>query len=362
MCTLTQALTHARVLMPGMNDLEAPTAIGDSVPPTRTSGAESGPVRRRYWLLRGAILSGLTLAVVYRTQPDALAAVTVIPAWCWLLPGAAVLTAMWRLRRSPAWVGLLATGLVYFGLCVEQSRSLVRGALQIDRTSTVDRTWRIVSLNCHVGTAAVTQDLVPLSPDLVLLQESPLQPVLIELSQTLFGPSGAAVSTGDCSIIARGRLELVPTARDSRFIQARWEPVDRPPVMVFSLRLTPPSTRLDWWRPACWQAHRERRRLHRAQLTELSDAIAAVPDGMPVIVGGDFNSPAGDAAHQVLESHVRDSFGEVGCGWGCTFARDFPFHRIDQVWLSRDLRPLQGGAVRAEHSDHRAAVCDVVAL
>ncbi|MFV0443574.1 MAG: endonuclease/exonuclease/phosphatase family protein [Planctomycetaceae bacterium] len=309
--------------------------------------------------LFGSALMGGFLVLLYRKQPDWAAALTVIPAWCWIVAASGLLFASKSAFWSISWWLCLLSAILFAVLQVEQTYSLARGMFRLPpRETTPDRPWRIVSLNCHVGTSATVVDLKRWQPDVVLLQESPSQAGLTQIARELFGDAGSYVSTGDCSIVADGPLEPVPTDRLSRFVQARWSPRTGGRVMVFSLRLPPPSTRLDLWRPACWQSHRHRREIHRQHLDALAAAVAAVPVGMPVIVGGDFNSPADDAAQRPLTKQLQDSFDSAGRGWGQTFSRRFPFHRIDRIWLSSQLTPLRCGAMVSEHSDHRAAVCD----
>lgn len=303
---------------------------------------------------------GFVLTLIYWRQPDALAGLTAIPAWCWALPALVLLLETRQVVRSAAWAVCCSATILYLSLCVEQTFSLPRGVwLGTNVAAPASGVWRVVSLNCLVGTAAVIDDLLPLQPDVVLLQESPSQAAIDEMARRLFGESGTAVSTGDCSILARGPLTLVEAPRTARFVQALWRPPDGPEVMLFSLRLTPPPTRLDYWRASCWQVHRQRREDHRQQLQVLRSALDAVPDGTPIIAGGDFNSPARDAAHEQLRPRMADAFATAGRGWGGTFSRDFAFHRIDLVWLSPELTSLSVTAQVAEHSDHRAVVCDL---
>ncbi|MEZ6067656.1 MAG: hypothetical protein R3B90_18540 [Planctomycetaceae bacterium] len=40
----------------------------------------------------------------------------------------------------------------------------------------------------------------------------------------------------------------------------------------------------------------------------------------------------------------------------------FPFHRLDQVWLSSDLMPQSVVADRVPHSDHKLVTCRAVLL
>ncbi|MGC8784761.1 MAG: hypothetical protein ACP5RN_10320 [Armatimonadota bacterium] len=52
-------------------------------------------------------------------------------------------------------------------------------------------------------------------------------------------------------------------------------------------------------------------------------------------------------------------FGGAGAGWDNTITNEYPFHRIDQIWLSPNLRPLRVRAYRTQHSDHRIVMCEV---
>jgi hypothetical protein len=320
-----------------------------------------GQRRLDAWLLSIGVVAGAGLIGLYRTQPDAAAAVTVIPAWCWGVAAVAIAIVTRDRRRSFLWIAFLAVAALFVGLCVEPAQSLSRGWFT-GRPATPEsaRAVRVVSLNCHVGTADVIDDLEPLQPDLVLLQESPAEGHLRDIAGRLFGVEGGFVSTGDCSIVARGKLEMIPAPRDARFVMARWLPANGPEAVVASLRLTPPPTRLDYWRAACWAAHRRRRETHRDQLAELADALEHLPPGTPVIVGGDFNSPGGDPSHAVLSPRLSDAYASSGRGWGCTFSRGFPFHRIDQIWTSGQVRVLSLEVEVAPHTDHRAVICDVV--
>jgi len=83
------------------------------------------------------------------------------------------------------------------------------------------------------------------------------------------------------------------------------------------------------------------------------------PDGTPVIVGGDFNAPAGDRLFRVLRPRLRDSSPERPLGLSNTIVNEFPFARIDQVWIGPSFRAHAVLARKTEHSDHRLVVCDL---
>lgn len=355
------AMPHATSAAPASKSHSSP-AVTDK---PQTAAEQATPNRPRrfivsWCLVIGGSLLGLLLMASYLLQPDALAALTVIPAWCWVLPGAVILLEARPLVRSPWWVVCLAIWTGYVYTCVEQSHSLVRGwftSPSAEWTAPAAPPLRIVSLNCLVGSPSVVHDLQPQEPDLALLQESPSEAHLEGFARALFGDEGAVIGGHDCSIIARGRLARIPTPTGARWTQALWEPPAGSPVMVFSIRLSPATTRMDWWNPNCWSTHRGRRELHREQLDQLAAAIASVPAGLPIIVGGDFNSPAGDGAHELLRPRISDAFTTAGRGWGATFSQRFAFHRIDQIWLSPELTALDVQAEIAKHSDHRLVIC-----
>jgi vancomycin resistance protein VanJ len=129
---------------------------------------------------------------------------------------------------------------------------------------------------------------------------------------------------------------------------------------VISLRLAPALVRLDLWSPDCWREQSANRQARRRQLQRIVDPLADVPATSQLIVGGDFNAPAGDAVFRLLRPRLEDAFEQAGRGWGNTITSDAPFHRIDQVWTSPELRATDVRAERSEYSDHRMVVCDLI--
>jgi endonuclease/exonuclease/phosphatase (EEP) superfamily protein YafD len=100
-------------------------------------------------------------------------------------------------------------------------------------------------------------------------------------------------------------------------------------VEVFSLRLVPAVLRLDLWSPDCWREQTRNRRQRRVQLAAIGGRVASLPRHLPVILGGDFNAPQGDAAFRPLTPWLHDAFREGGRGWGDTITNESPFLRID---------------------------------
>lgn len=71
----------------------------------------------------------------------------------------------------------------------------------------------------------------------------------------------------------------------------------------------------------------------REALGNLVDALAETR-GMPTLVAGDFNTPAGSSLLEPLKQGFRDGFEQAGWGFGYTWPSRLPGLRIDQVYAS----------------------------
>lgn len=87
--------------------------------------------------------------------------------------------------------------------------------------------------------------------------------------------------------------------------------------------------------------------------------IKAAIDGrmdLPVILCGDFNEGAGSRTHNRLSEFLADTWKAVGNGAGYTFASSGPWQRIDFIWHSKHLRPLNVSVIKTNASDHMPVV------
>jgi endonuclease/exonuclease/phosphatase (EEP) superfamily protein YafD len=303
------------------------------------------------------------LAVCYVVRPDACAAITVVPVWAWTVPGI-VLTAFNLKGRGnrKGWLVLVAWVVFLFALA-EEPWSVARGLVHPGRfqpqRQPEEKTLRIVSLNCAIGNRPAAEEVLAYRPDIVLLQESPSRVAVEELAQRLFGAEAGIVYGVDASLIVHGRAvpaELTPGMR-GYFVQARVTMKSGQAIEVVSTRTLPAVFRADLWSPDCWREQARNRRTRREQLRIIAERIG--PISTPVIVGGDFNAPQGDAAARVLGPKLRDAFHVGGIGLGDTILNEFPFLRIDQIWISPDLDPVAVVARRTRNSDHRMVIGDL---
>jgi vancomycin resistance protein VanJ len=219
---------------------------------------------------------------------------------------------------------------------------------------------RVVSLNCAGGDPLAMAEVAAYRPDIVLLQEAPPGRDVVDLAGKMYGVDAAVVTALAPSIIVRGKIDRIPLPREltGSFAAGIATLPSGVTIEIVSLRLTPAVLRMDLFSPDCWREQTGNRRERRVMLQRLTEWLET-RHGRPLIVGGDFNAPQGDAVFSLLRPGLRDAFSEGGDGWPNTIINDYPFLRIDQVWLSRHFRCIRSVSRRTIHSDHRMVVCDL---
>ena len=209
----------------------------------------------------GLLLGFLTLCYVSRT--DALATVTVVPVWCWPLPGALLAGRYWKRRRTR---GLWALWGLFSLLFMDELRPLTHPLRWLSAPSITQKatgTWRVVSLNCAGGDPKVAEEVRAWKPDVVLLQEIPSPESVRALAKKLYGSRDACVLGLDTAVLSRNLTAMpLPRALQRYAIVAQ-----TPQGTVASVRLTPSILRVDFWSPECWKAHTENRQTRCTELT-----------------------------------------------------------------------------------------------
>lgn len=336
-------------------------------PPTKAEArGATAPSSRPRLVATGLSASMIAaLSACYGGRFDSCAAITVFPAWAWMAPGLAIAPLGVRREGNRGVVAVAVAWLVFLLAFAEEPWSLMRLATSPDRgweeARGRGRAFRVVTLNCNIGNRGAADEVAGYDPDIVMLQESPGREAVEGLASELFGPEAGSAHGVDASLIARGRVipADLPASLRGTCVQARVLLESGVEVEVISARLVPAVFRLDLWSPDCWREQAENRRKRRGQMQALALQIAAVPEGIPVVLGGDFNAPQGDAVFRELRPRLHDTFAEGGRGWGNTIVNDLPCLRIDQVWASGSLRAANVVARRTRGSDHRLVACDL---
>jgi endonuclease/exonuclease/phosphatase (EEP) superfamily protein YafD len=312
----------------------------------------------------GSIALCLAVAIVFWLQPNPCAAMLVLPRWMWILPGLILAALGWTRQRKKAALVAIILWLLYIIFFAQEIRSLFRFPHHSASDPKNASALRVISLNCNGGNEKAAAEVSDYHPDLVFFEESPLRPIVKAMATRLLGPEAESLGGSDVSIIARGKLTPIPVEypESAPFAHARIQFASGPIVDVFAVRLQPYNIRADLWSPDCWRNQCKIRQQQRSQFERLEREIAKIPSDIPVIVGGDFNLPAGDKLFDGLCSRLTDTFRQRGNGWGDTLDNDFPVLRIDQVWSDQHFHVASVEARRTQNSDHRMVVCDLSCL
>lgn len=303
--------------------------------------------------------TGAAVSCIWR--PDALAALTLIPAWCWLVAGLVSTLPAWRLRHRRVAGTLVVLWIAFAVGWVEELSSVVRLVTVAVRSRAFPESpgLRIVTLNCDSNERCIA-DLQRVKPDVVLLQEAPGKQALTKMTDELFGEVGSFVAGGDTAILARGAIRESFVDRSKHYVVGSVVLLDGREFRCVSLRLAPPPSRLDFWNGGFWSDHRALRNLHRRQLRQIMTHVHERVGSPPLVVGGDFNTVGLDRALDELRPKLTDAFDGRGTGWGATGTNDWPLFRVDQIWSDSGLVPIQVFAKKTTSSDHRLVVCDAV--
>ena len=297
------------------------------------------------------------LGVLYWFRPDPFAALTVLPAWSWLLLALPMVFG-WR-RANRRWMTMAAVAwLLFAAVHVEEPSSLARGWFHPIGDDKPTGALRVVTLNCGGRHAAALEETLPLNPDILMLQEPPSRPETELFCKRLFGPAGETRYDVDTAILIRGNLiDVRKSGSRIFFSHAQADMTGFGRVDLVSLRLDTGHVQLNLWSPDCWRTHYRWRLRQLAQMREIS---AELPDQTPLLVAGDFNAPQKDRIFSLLPAGMHDAFACAGKGIGNTILNEFPVLRIDQIWVSSHFQVVQSFARRTRASDHRLVVADLV--
>lgn len=305
------------------------------------------------------------VALCYALRRPGLDPIVIWPFFFWSGPLAALGLALWPLLRTRLSVLVVGYALALTLLIAEEPaillHTLVRPGHELSRQErATGGLLRVVTMNCGGGDEVAILDALAQDPDIVLLQEGPGEVALERIAPEGWEHAGWM----DPAIMVRGRLvaERLDKHRAHYVYYGTAHPDALPgvAVRVVSTRLPLPLLRFDIWRPTVWRDARAVEELRRKDVAALLEFGRHEAGSGPLIIGGDFNTPARHSLFVPFErAGLADSLAAVGRGWPNTITADFPVARIDQIWVSAHFRPIHGRAVFTPNSDHRMVVIDL---
>ncbi len=277
----------------------------------------------------------------YASRPNWATALTLFPTWAWLIFS---VFSFLLIRKRLGQIGLGAW-VLFAVLHIEEPGSFFRGFLPVK----AEHSLRVATVNCTGSFQAITDALAE-SPDIVLIQESPSPS---EWASFMEHHPGYALSLGiDASILVKGSIQ---PHHLGRFYTISRVTIRGTTFGVGSLRLATSEPRIDLWNLSCWHSQTVMRKKQLGQILEVQNIL---PDSLPLILGGDFNVPQGDKVFRALEDRLSDSFRGSERGWCNTIIADLPLLRIDQIWMTNDLKSVNAYTKKSPYTDHRIYVAD----
>ncbi|MCW1886968.1 endonuclease/exonuclease/phosphatase family protein [Luteolibacter flavescens] len=331
--------------------------------------------RRSGWTLVGcSLLLHVVTVYAFAEQPDKLAAFTVMPIWVWGGIGLLCSTVAFWFLRAP--LSLIVTGIwaMTVLLGADEARVIANvgksaptpgPAGDLDGRPLV----RVLTLNCNffqygahsAGGGDPSNDIRRWDPDIVLLQEVHPHQVR-QIADLLYQGRGDYRIYSSNGVVSRWPIirEVNPKSRGYRIQQVTVRKPDKQDIEVVNIHLRSAATDLRLWKRECWVTHAANRAQRREELAIALSIFAETASGTPAIFGGDFNAPPSDPVLNLLRADFRDSFIEAGTGWGNTYQRRIPVHRIDQIHHTSHFKAMRCRAVTTRRSDHRMVVTDLL--
>lgn len=304
---------------------------------------------------------------IYARQPDSLAAFTVFPIWMWGGIGLLLSVLAFCFLRSRLSLMVTAIWAVTLPFAMDEAKVLSNfnhSPIEPDRQK-VDgkrnRLIRIATVNCaDFGYGNPMDDLRKWNPDIVLIQQAAPSRVK-ELSETLYKDGGDFRAHAGNGIITRFEIRQEVINPRTRNQQVTLVLPGGTEIEVVNIHLASAATDLRLWNSESRATHRSNRNLRLSELSavlQILERSSSFP-AKPTILGGDFNSGANDIVHRLLVRDFEDVFSQVGRGWGNTFHRRFAILRIDQIYATRQLRPVASGVIVSKKTDHRIVIADL---
>ena len=301
----------------------------------------------------------------YATQPDSLAAFTVLPFWFWGAIGLITSAFAFCFLRAPLSLILTAIWAVTLSVAMDEARVLSHfgsPAITPERKITTDGTTsiRVATINCaDFAFGTPIRDLEKWNPDIVLIQQAfPHQTKAI--TDALYGAGGdyrAYMTNGIATRFQIQREIRNPTMHNQ---QVTLRLPNGREIEVVNVHLASAATDLRLWSKKARATHRLNRDLRKKELAIVLQVLEQTTNfpNTPAILGGDFNAGATDIVHRQITPAFDDAFAEVGRGWGNTFHRRFPILRIDHIYATRQLQPQSCGTAVSKNTDHRIVIAD----
>jgi endonuclease/exonuclease/phosphatase (EEP) superfamily protein YafD len=333
---------------------------------------------RAIWALSGinlfAIVVVLVLLFVISERWWLGTAVTYLPRFPWGIPAVVLSVAAILWHRPSLWVNLLSLGLVAGPILEVRAPFLADGPQVAVPADAVP--LRIVSANTQgyqPDFAALLQEISRFQPDVVALQEARGKPPLVD---DVF-PGWHRVQVDYYWVGSRYPLKLVRPCDTEAFDRTAGILVEietpQGPVLLADLhQMTARKGLRDMTRSELLSGEAQAgldnfQTLRLLESTELREAIEQHVNDRPLIVVGDFNTPASSSLFQGIWGDLQSAFDIAGYGYGYTspvkpqkyWVSYLPWARIDHILCSADWQVRWCRIGTGRGSDHHCIAAEL---
>jgi len=320
-----------------------------------------------FWTVIAALLF---LSLMYLLVSDSCAFgeyITIWPPflWCFLTIGASALACHGSAKKKAAI--LLGAHLAFLSFTVEWIPILRFGDAKPLKSQSH---LRLISWNVNSGWAgekkAFFERLEDLAPDICFFQETPDSSQSIQDSDLRGAWQGWHwIDIGDCGILSRYPMRRLDSQKVGGWEEPLTVAFDLPnsaTLVGVNVRLMLPSLILN---PLNSRNRRQLVQDHKNRIGQFPKLKSLLEKTMEhegtnlAILAGDFNSPSRRKSLKPLKEILADVWPIAGRGWGGTITQDFPVSRIDQCWVSPNIRPISACVLPGEPSDHNLLLVDL---
>lgn len=303
----------------------------------------------------------VTVGICMLNRWDAMVPITLIPIWAWAGFAMIVSLLCWIVCRNVYSIVVmciwLAVGVVFseetHGITRELGHAIFTGPPTKDEQAI---TLCVVNVNCN-GQKSSLDRIKDLSPDVVIIQQAPEQEALEAFADELWGAERDLLTHRTNAILGHGKFLNTLAEEESSTIHVRLRHPKGATIDVTDIELSYCAPRIDMWKPEVWNdlidARITNRKLVRAFLGENE---MTTPRIGRIVSGGFGTPPADDVYRPLITAKLVDSYAESGVSWGNTYPGKYPLLRLDQIWVSKNLKPRKTFAVHNPDSDHRTVV------
>ncbi len=223
---------------------------------------------------------------------------------------------------------------------------------------------RIVTLAADDPLQIDTEAVKALAPDIILMEVDNNPIAITQTAFFIMGKNMKIKQYNNHAIITRyGNLES-SSHGDSPCMTTEWQPeFDGRCIRLVNVITTPRPNQNSFISLGNTHKIFDLQSKHKKEIQRVYQHLAHLnmdQGPCPVILGGNFNTPAHSLIFKPIKEIGQDTYEVAGKGYGATAPASFPLFRFHRIFTSLDFTPLQTFTVDVSGTTERCVVSDVI--